>query len=105
VRTGLGPDATLAALHRVEDAFGRVRGERNGPRWIDLDLLDYDGIIKYNDNNGISILPHVRLHERAFVLRPLADVAPDWRHPVSQAAVATLIARLPLEQTVALIGD
>jgi 2-amino-4-hydroxy-6-hydroxymethyldihydropteridine diphosphokinase len=105
VRTGLGPDATLATLHRIEDAFGRVRGERDGPRWIDLDLLDYHSIIKDNYNNGLSVIPHVNLHVRGFVLLPLADLAPAWRHPVSQVSIATLIAQLPPDQVVVPLDD
>jgi len=105
VRTGLGPDATLAALHRVEEAFGRVRGERDAARWIDLDLLDYDSHIKSNRNNGLSVLPHPRLEFRAFVLLPLADLAPAWRHPVSDEVVTALIARLPPGQRIAPLSD
>lgn len=105
VRTGLGPEATLAALHRIEDEFGRVRGERNAPRWIDLDLLDYDGIEKGSKNNVMCILPHPRLHERAFVLLPMADLAPEWRHPTLHDTVATLLARLPQGQRVMPLDD
>ncbi len=105
IRTGLGPDATLAALHRVEDAFSRMRGERDAARWIDLDLLDYNLLIKYNNNNGLSILPHPRLHFRAFVLLPLAELAPAWRHPISLEVITTLIARLPPEQKISPLSD
>lgn len=101
VRTGLGPEATLAALNRIEDLFGRVRSERDAPRWIDLDLLDYNHVIKSNHINKLLILPHGRLHERAFVLLPLAELAPAWRHPVLHEAIATLIARLPPAQEIA----
>lgn len=105
VRTGLAPDATLAALHRVEDAFGRTRGERDAARWIDLDLLDYNGVIKLNNNNGLSNLPHLRLQDRAFVLLPLADLAPTWRHPVSRQLITTMIARLPSGQRILPLSD
>ncbi|MCW5748961.1 MAG: 2-amino-4-hydroxy-6-hydroxymethyldihydropteridine diphosphokinase [Alphaproteobacteria bacterium] len=100
VRTGLAADATLAALHRVEHDFGRVRGERDAARWIDLDLLDYDSLQKSNAGEGLAVLPHPRLHLRAFVLLPLAELAPDWRHPVSGEPIAALIARLPPDQSV-----
>jgi len=105
VLSGLGPDATLASLHRIEDAFGRVRAERNAARWIDLDLLDYESILKSNKNSGISILPHPKLHVRAFVLLPLADLDPMWRHPVLRESVTTLIGRLPKEQEIAPLSD
>lgn len=105
VRTGLSPDATLAALLRVEDRFGRIRGERNAPRWVDLDLLDYNSIIKSNEESGLAILPHPRLPVRAFVLLPLADLAPEWRHPVSGATIAALLAALPPGQQVVRVND
>jgi len=91
VATRLGPKELMALLHRIEVRFGRRRGERNAPRTLDLDLLDYEGLVR-----AIApVLPHPRLHERAFVLLPLADVAPGWRHPVSGAGLADLTAALP----------
>jgi 2-amino-4-hydroxy-6-hydroxymethyldihydropteridine diphosphokinase len=94
VATGLSATELLAALHRMEERFGRVREARNEPRVIDLDLLDYDGQIAL----GEPILPHPRLHRRAFVLLPLRDLAPDWRHPTLKRDIAELIAELPPEQ-------
>jgi len=87
VATPLGPADVLRALHRIEDAFGRVRAEVNAPRVLDLDLLAYDDIV----STDWPVLPHPRLHERAFVLRPLADVAPDWRHPVSGLGIGQML--------------
>lgn len=97
VETGLSPPDLLAVLHRIEARYGRRRGVRNAPRTLDLDLLDYDGTVRDGEAGG-PVLPHPRLAERAFVLLPLADVAPDWRHPVSGAAVPELIRRLPPDQ-------
>lgn len=97
VATALAPAAVLDVLNRVEAAFGRVRGERNAARVIDLDLLAYGAVVL--DTPRLT-LPHPRLGERAFVLLPLADVAPDWRHPVTGAAVADLIAALPAGQAI-----
>jgi 2-amino-4-hydroxy-6-hydroxymethyldihydropteridine diphosphokinase len=94
--TTLGPLALLGLLHRVEAGFGRRRGRRNAPRVLDLDLLDYDGLVR----RGRVDLPHPRLGERAFVLRPLADVAPLWRHPVTGRGLAELLASLPPEQRI-----
>jgi len=102
VTTKLPPRDLLAALHRIEAQFGRVRRERNEARPLDLDLLAYDGRIESGENGG-PILPHPRLHERAFVLLPLADIAPDWRHPISGKSVAELIAALPPGQTAEVI--
>jgi 2-amino-4-hydroxy-6-hydroxymethyldihydropteridine diphosphokinase len=96
VATPLGPVELLGLLHRVEARFGRVRRKRNEPRILDLDLLDHDGELRQEP----PVLPHPRLHERAFVLLPLAEVAPEWRHPVSGASPAALIAALPPGQVV-----
>lgn len=91
-------------LHQIETLFGRVRRERWGPRVLDLDLIDYQGIIiPPRGPQGLQAglghipltLPHPGVSERAFVLLPLADVAPKWRHPVSGESVSRLIARLP----------
>ena len=79
VETALDPASLLALLHRIEARFGRVRGARNEARALDLDLLAYDD--RVNDGADGPILPHPRLHQRAFVLRPLAELAPLWRHP------------------------
>ncbi|MFO1079461.1 MAG: 2-amino-4-hydroxy-6-hydroxymethyldihydropteridine diphosphokinase [Reyranellaceae bacterium] len=99
VATGLGPAGLLAALHAVEHDFGRVRGVANAARIIDLDLLDYAGRCSPG-GAGEPILPHPRLQDRAFVLRPLADLAPAWRHPVSGQTVAELLAALPAGQPI-----
>lgn len=96
VATRLAPVELLGLLHRVEARFGRVRRQRNEPRVLDLDLLDYNGKLRQET----PVLPHPRLHERAFVLLPLADIAPDWRHPASGASLAALIAALPPGQLV-----
>jgi len=96
VATSLGPVELLAELHRVEAQFGRIRRTRNEPRPLDLDLLDYDGLVR----DRAPVLPHPRLTERAFVLLPLGDVAPGWRHPVSGAGLAQLIAALPPGQEI-----
>jgi 2-amino-4-hydroxy-6-hydroxymethyldihydropteridine diphosphokinase len=100
VATGLGPGALLATLHGVEDLFGRVRSVRDAPRFIDLDLLDYDSINNQCNNSDLCIIPHTRLESRAFVLLPLRDVAPEWRYPVTGASIDTLIAALPPGQMV-----
>jgi len=92
--TALPPAALLALLHEVEAEMGRVRTVRNAPRVIDLDLLAYDDVVE----EGNLTVPHPRLRDRAFVLLPLRDVAPGWRHPVSGQSVSEMIARLPAGQ-------
>ena len=98
VRTALPPRDLLAALHDVEAEFGRVRSLRNASRTLDLDLLAYgDAVIE--EPAGL-VLPHPRLGERAFVLQPLAEVAPAWRHPVTGLTAGEMLALLPAGQTV-----
>lgn len=99
ISTDLPPDALLAEMHAVEAAFGRIRSARNAARFIDLDLLDFRGEIAAG-GAGRATLPHPRLAERAFVLRPLADLAPDWRHPASGLPIDALVARLPADQVI-----
>ncbi|MEQ8370772.1 MAG: 2-amino-4-hydroxy-6-hydroxymethyldihydropteridine diphosphokinase [Alphaproteobacteria bacterium] len=91
VRSALTPAALLARLHEIERAMGRQRRRRNEARPIDLDLLDYGGRV----HSGEPRLPHPRLHQRAFVLLPLADLQPAWRHPQSGRRLPALIAALP----------
>ena len=79
IQTVLQPFALLTLLHEVETTFGRKRSVPNAARSLDLDLLDYAGMVL----DGPVILPHPRIAQRRFVLEPLQAVAPDWRHPVS----------------------
>jgi len=88
----------LAILHSVENAFGRVRNIRNEPRVLDLDLLDHRGEVREGPDS--PLLPHPRLVDRAFVLLPLRDIAPGWRHPVSGLTVAELLESLPQGQRI-----
>ena len=86
------PAALLAELHAIEAAHQRARPYPNAPRTLDLDLLDCHGTLA--DSPGL-MLPHPRLTERAFVLLPLAEVAPAWQHPCSGVSVHALIESLP----------
>ncbi len=90
--TELAPERLLEACLATEREMGRVRAERNGPRTIDVDVLLFGN--ERRDSPGL-IIPHPRLHERRFVLAPLAEIAPALVHPVLGLAVWELLARCP----------
>jgi 2-amino-4-hydroxy-6-hydroxymethyldihydropteridine diphosphokinase len=98
IASDLEPLPLLEALHDIETEFGRQRRRRWEPRPIDLDLLAYDDR-HIEAAEGKPASPHPRLGERAFVLLPLRELAPHWRHPVSGVLIDTLIAGLPPDQT------
>ena len=88
----MAPLALLEALQAIETRFGRVGKTTNEPRTLDLDIIDLNGAIRATPP---PILPHPRAHLRAFVLRPIMDVAPSWRHPTLRQSVSTLLSELP----------
>jgi len=100
------PAALLAELHAIEAAHQRARPYPNAPRTLDLDLLDCHGTLADTlaDTLGL-VLPHPRLTERAFVLLPLAEVAPAWQHPLTGEGIHSLISRLAPQQIRALGGE
>ena len=93
-RTSLTPEAAMATLHRVETAFGRDRSAPNAPRTLDLDLIALGPVVL----NGVLILPHPRAAERLFVMGPLAEIAPNWRHPVLGQTAEVLASKAAIGQ-------
>ncbi|WP_428928784.1 2-amino-4-hydroxy-6-hydroxymethyldihydropteridine diphosphokinase [Marinibacterium sp. SX1] len=110
--TCMSPDTVLAALHDIESDFGRNRKTRWGQRTLDLDLVAWGGLVLPDravhdtwralppDEQRLAapdrlILPHPRIQDRAFVLVPMLDIAPGWRHPVLDKTVAGMLADLP----------
>ena len=96
--TTLSPREAMAACLAVEAGLGRVRTVPNAARIADIDLIAWHACVI--DEPPDLVVPHPRMAGRAFVLRPLADIAPDWRHPATGAAIADLIAQLPPDQQI-----
>jgi 2-amino-4-hydroxy-6-hydroxymethyldihydropteridine diphosphokinase len=92
LQTSLQPLALLELLHVIETAYGRVRSHPNAPRTLDLDLLAHGGTVLTGE---LLTLPHPRLAQRRFVLQPLAEIVPAWRHPVTGLTPGEMLAALP----------
>lgn len=90
VETKLAPLQALHTLFSIEAEFGRVRSEKNAPRTLDLDLIAYGQTALVADD---LMLPHPRAHERLFVMGPLAEIAPEWRHPTLGMTARALAAK------------
>lgn len=105
VETALDPEALVAELLEIEAELGRRRSVPNAARTVDLDVIAYDERIVSGPPPGNVRIPHPRLAERAFVLLPLKDVVPDWRHPATGEGIDALISRLPAGQDCRPVAD
>lgn len=92
-QTYLEPEPLLKHLKRLETALGRKVSFQNGPRLIDIDILLYDDLVL---NTPLLTIPHPRMHERAFVLLPMMDIAPDLVHPVAKKSVREMVSACDL---------
>jgi len=98
VRTSVSAHDLLGVMLHIETEFGRVRSVKNAPRLLDLDLIAYDDdVIKDGER---LIIPHPRMHERLFVLKPMAELDPNWVHPVSHDTLSKMILDIGSEQEI-----
>tara|TARA_R110000787_G_scaffold92078_4_gene193819 strand:- start:32 stop:547 length:516 start_codon:yes stop_codon:yes gene_type:complete len=104
--TALSAEELLARFHAIESDFGRVRGATNAARTLDIDLIDYCGrVVSPPEGEAGLILPHPRLQDRAFVLFPLFDVAPEWVDPRDGRSIRQLLDSLPPGQACQRLGS
>lgn len=92
-KTGLSPHALLLELKQIEADLGREPTIRYGPRIMDIDILFFGSQVVQQDD---LIIPHPQLHERAFVLAPLADIAPEFCHPILKMTVETMLSKVDM---------
>ena len=98
IETSLSPVGCMTNLHHLESVFQRVRSVPNASRTLDLDLLDYNGLVIGKQNT--LRLPHPRINERAFVLFPLSDVCPNWVSPLDGSEIEELINKLSIDDII-----
>ena len=96
VSTDKSPEDLLYKLHQIENLFGRKRSILNASRTIDLDIIDFQGLVKSDS----LILPHPRMHLRLFVLLPMQDIEPNWVHPVLKQSIKELLNNYTSDQKI-----
>jgi len=102
ITTSLNPERLMRHLHDLELQADRRRTVRWGPRTLDIDLLDYDGLVLTGDGETKGhqkplLLPHPGIVDRAFVLAPVDEIAPQWRHPLTGKTAGQMLAELDIE--------
>lgn len=96
IRTLLTPEELLRELHKIEASEGRERKIHWGPRTLDLDIIFYDDLIYSSED---LVIPHVDMENRYFVLKPLSELAPNFRHPITHKTVTQMLSELPVDLT------
>ena len=91
IETHLSPLALLQKLHAIEKEAGRRRKTHWGPRTLDLDIIDYHGLVR---STGKLVLPHPGIAERIFVLKPISELSVKWRHPASHLSAQAMLRKL-----------
>jgi 2-amino-4-hydroxy-6-hydroxymethyldihydropteridine diphosphokinase len=92
IETALEPEALLERLKEIEFLAGKKVERRRGPRTLDLDLWFHDDLVMESDN---LTLPHPKMAERPFVLIPMDEIAPDWKHPLNGLTASEMLGRIP----------
>ena len=96
IKTNLSPVDLMSVLIHIEEKLERKRDKKNDPRTCDIDIIDYNSeIINFNYKNLHLIIPHKDLVSRNFVLFPLQEILPNWKHPKNNEIISTLIQKLP----------
>ena len=99
IKTDFTPEKLASILIKIEEELERKRKNKNDPRTIDIDIIDFEQkTINFNYNNLEFIVPHKELSKRNFVLFPLSEILPDWKHPISNQRINILIDNLSIEQ-------
>ena len=96
VKTHLSPEDLMSVLLSIEEKLERKRVKQNDPRSCDIDIIDYNNqILNFKYKNLNLTIPHKKLVFRNFVLYPLQEVSPEWRHPITKEKISALIDKLP----------
>ena len=96
IRTLFAPEELLQELHRIEQMEGRERKLHWGPRTLDLDIIFYDDLVYASED---LVIPHIDMENRYFVLKPLSELAPNFRHPITHKTVTQMLSELPADLT------
>ena len=98
IKTDLPPVDLMSVLIFIEEKIGRKRNIKNAPRTCDIDIIDYNREVLNIDYKNLElVIPHKELASRNFVLFPIQEIIPDWRHPKTNEIISTLIRKLPIE--------